>query len=125
MRLRNSFDKLGKVVLQGAALGVIYQAAWAQGVDRPSAPVDLPKGPAKPGFDIARFSSAGNGWFKTFYVTETNPLQKVLEQGKVAADTKVLVTTTAAGRLALLTDQMAYHHIAAGQAHNKDWMATF
>jgi hypothetical protein len=32
---------------------------------------------------------------------------------------------TAAGELALITGQMTYHHIAQGQAHNKDWMATF
>jgi hypothetical protein len=32
---------------------------------------------------------------------------------------------TAAGKLALITDLMTYHHIAQGQAPNKDWMATF
>jgi hypothetical protein len=90
-----------------------------------SRPADLPKGPAKPGFDISRFSSAGNGWFETFYVRETEFLRDVLKAGKVAEDTRLLVTDTAAGKLALLTDQMAFHHLAQGTAGGKDWMATF
>lgn len=76
-------------------------------------------------FDINRFSDVGAGWFKTFYVEDTQSLQEVLAAGKVAADTKVLVTETAAGKLALITDQMAFHHIAEGSAGGKDWMATF
>jgi hypothetical protein len=87
-------------------------------------PVDLPNGPAKPGFDIKRFRNAGNGWFETFHVKETEPLRKSLDEGRVAADTRVLVTQTGAGRLALLMDQMAYHHIAQGHAGGRDWLAT-
>jgi hypothetical protein len=86
---------------------------------------DLPKGPAKPGFDISRFAATAVGTFETFHVSETYPLKNVLDDGKVAADTRLLVMTTAAGRLALITDQMTYHHIAQGRARNKDWMATF
>jgi hypothetical protein len=88
-------------------------------------PVDLPDGPASPGFDISRFSNAGNGWFETFHVTETERLQDVLDAGRVADDTRVLVTETQGGRLALLMDQMAYHHLAQGRAGGKDWLATF
>jgi len=104
-----------------AALGIFYPAAIAQTVVMP----DLPNGPAKPGWDFARFSPTPKGMFETFHVKETYPLQKVLEEGKVAADTRVMVTTTAAGRLALLIDQMTYHHLAQGRARNKDWMTTF
>src|SRR5690348_5426705 len=94
--------------------------ALAQG----NAPAQLPSGPAKPGFDIRRFSSNG-GLFKTFDVEQTEPLQKVLKDGRVAEDTPVLVTATAAGNLALLTDQMVFHHVAQGRAGGKDWMAAF
>ena len=90
-----------------------------------SLPVDLPDGPAKDGFDIRRFSNLGNGWFETFYVERTELLQDVLQQGRVAIDTRVLVLETAAGLLALVTDQMVFHHIAQGRAGDKDWMATF
>ena len=100
---------------------VFAAAALAQSPVMP----ELLKGPAKPGFDIARFAPTAVGTFETFYVKETDPLKKALDEGKIAADTRVLVIETAAGRLALITDQMTYHHIAQGRARNKDWMATF
>jgi hypothetical protein len=87
------------LLLAVVALGVGYAAlAFAQG----NAPAQLPNGPAKPGFDIARFSPNG-GIFKTFDVEQTEPLRKVLQEGRVAEDTPVLVTATAAGNLALLS----------------------
>jgi hypothetical protein len=122
MTTKSGFNNLRRAALTTAALGIYLPAiALAQVNAMP----DLPHGPAKPGFDIMRFSPTPKGMFETFYVNETNPLRKVLEEGKVAADTRVLVTTTAGGRLALLIDQMTYHHLAQGRARNKDWMATF
>jgi Flp pilus assembly CpaE family ATPase len=52
-------------------------------------------------------------------------LQQALNEGKVAADTRVLVLSTASGKLALLTDQMSFHHLAQGTEGGKTWMATF
>jgi len=111
--------RLRRAVLTGAALAAV---ALAQ---RESLPSDLPNGPAAPGFDIKRFSNAGNGWFKTFYVDKTERLKDALDQGRVAADTRMLVFSTAGGKLSLITDQMAFHHIAQGTDGGKDWMATF
>jgi len=85
-----------------AVVGLMYPATTGAQVDKP---LELPNGPVKPGFDIKRFSSAGNGWFETFYVKETEPLRKVLDEGTVTADTRVLVLQTAGGGLALLTTQ--------------------
>jgi hypothetical protein len=109
-------------MLRAYSLGIIFAAAALAQV--PAMP-QITKGPAKPGFDIARFSPTRVGTFETFYVTKSEPLKKALEDGRVAPDTRVLVITTAAGRLALITDQMVYHHIAQGRAGDKDWMATF
>jgi hypothetical protein len=50
---------------------------------------------------------------------------QALDQGSVKEDMRLLVTETAAGKLALLTDQMAHHHIAEGNAGGKDWMVSF
>ena len=109
-------------MLSRYSLGAVFAAAaFAQAPVMP----ELPKGPAKPGFDISRFALTAVGTFETFYVKETYPLRKVLDEGKVAPDTRLLVMDTAAGKLALITDQMTYHHIAQGRARNKDWMATF
>jgi hypothetical protein len=109
-----------------AALAALFPTpAASQAPARPADPVDLPKGPAKPGFDITRFANVANGTFVTFYVTNTEALRNVLKAGRVAEDTRLLVTDTATGRLALLMDQMAFHHSAQGRAGNKDWLATF
>jgi hypothetical protein len=108
-----------------AAAAVVVMFSYAAFAQRESLPIDLPNGPAKPGFDVKRLSNVGNGHFKTFYVTQTQPLQQALNEGKVAADTRVLVLSTASGKLALLTDQMSFHHLAQGTAGGRTWMATF
>jgi hypothetical protein len=109
-------------MLNRTAFGSIFAAvALAQSPVMP----ELPNGPAKPGFEISPFALTPVGTFQTFYVKETSPLKKVLDEGKVASDTRILVIDTAAGKMALITDQMTYHHIAQGRARNKDWMATF
>lgn len=87
--------------------------------------VDFPDGPAAPGFDFSRFAPTAVGTFETFYVKDTSSLKSVLDEGRVAEDTRLLIIKTAEGNLALLTDQMTYHHIAQGTAGGKDWMATF
>ena len=116
---RHSFTKALMLTLVVVAVGALYSSlALAQ------APAQLPNGPAKPGFDINRFASNG-GMFKTFNVEQTESLQKALQEGKVAEDTPVLVTATASGNLALLTEQMVFHHLAQGRAGGKDWMAAF
>ena len=111
------------------AIALLVAAAFAlpgpAAAQPESLPVDLPDGPAAPGFDIDRFSNVGNGWFDTFYVERTEPLTDALEEGRVGSDTRVLVIETAAGPLAFLQDQMAFHHLAEGRAGGKDWMASF
>ena len=76
-------------------------------------------------FDMNRYSTAGAGAFETFHVDETQPLEQVLNSGTVSDETMLLVTSTADGYLALMRDQMAYHHIAQGTANGLEWMATF
>ena len=108
-----------------AAVAGIGLAGTVAAQPRENLPVDLPDGPAKPGFDIDRFSNAGNGWFETFYVDKTEPLRQALDDGRVRTDTRMLVTKTAGGNLALVTDQMAYHHLAQGTSEGKHWLVSF
>ena len=56
---------------------------------------------------------------------ETQALRSMLDQGLVSEKTTLLVTETAEGKLALIRDQMVFHHIAQGSVDGKDWMATF
>lgn len=76
-------------------------------------------------FDINRFSTLGQGVFETFYVEEVQTLQAVLDSGLLSTETLLLVTDTTDGKLALVRDQMAFHHIAQGKAAGLAWMATF
>jgi hypothetical protein len=108
-----------------AAIAGLGLAGAVAAQPRESLPVDLPDGPAKPGFDIERFSNVGNGWFETFYVEETPPLREALDDGRLADDTRMLIMETAGGHLAFVTDQMAYHHLAQGTIEGRHWLATF
>ena len=76
-------------------------------------------------FDTNRLYEIGRDRYVPFDVTGTQPLRDLLEANAVRADTRILVTQTAAGSLALLTDEMSYHHIAQGNANGQDWMVTF
>lgn len=76
-------------------------------------------------FDIDRYSTFGEGFFETFYVDETHGLQSALDSGLVTETTQLLVTRTDSGNLAMIRDQMAFHHIAQGEANGLAWMATF
>jgi hypothetical protein len=114
-----------RVFVVAVAAAFLPIVAAAQGFNRPNSPIDLPNGPAKPGFDISRFNSAGKGWFQPFHVKQTEALRDALKAGKVAEDTRLLVTDIATGKLAFVSDQMAYHHLAQGSAGGKDWLVTF
>jgi len=123
MRARRGFAGAVAMVMAVALTG--QAPASAQGGFRESLPADLPDGPAKEGFDIDRFSNFGNGWFETFYVEEPEWLRTVLDEGRLEPATRVLVFDTADGKLALLQEQMSFHHLAQGTAGGKDWLATF
>ena len=106
-------------------LGVFLAAALV-GLMNPGAIAAQPKaGGKKATFDIRRFTPTAAGTFETFYVTGTQSLKQALDAGTLKDDTRLLITETATGRLALLIDQMAFHHIAEGNTGGKDWMVSF
>ena len=76
-------------------------------------------------FDIARFDTSAADLFEPFEVRELFLLRDVLEAGFIAEETWVMVSETPAGQVALITDQMAYHHVAQGRIGGRDWMASF
>jgi len=113
------------VALVIAATVVTLLPFPARSAARDVAPFVLPPGPAKPGFELSRFDFSLRGWFEPFLVTSTRSLREALRAGAVAADTDVLMISTASGPLALLTEQMAYHHIAQGVANGQNWLVSF
>lgn len=111
------------VIAVTAALALV--PVTARSADRGAAPFILPDGPAKTGVDVSRFNFTLRGSFEPFVVTSTRSVREAMSARLVAADTDVLLTSTAAGPLALLTEQMAYHHIAQGRGGGEDWLVSF
>lgn len=80
---------------------------------------------AVPGFDIDRAFLSDRTIFQPFQVEDTQPLKAALEEGLLGKTTPLLVMEREAGRLALVTDQMAYHHVAQGEMAGEPWMVSF
>jgi len=80
-----------------------------------------------PGFDPARAYMPDEPDFTPFYVEEADvqPLREALEDGRVDEATAVFVAERGDERIALIMDQMAYHHIAQGEMAGEPWMVSF
>ena len=77
------------------------------------------------GFEPGR-AILDDAWgFDPFPVATTEPLKQALEAGKVREETPVLLLARGNTRLALLTEQMSYHHIAQGELEGEPWMVSF
>ncbi len=60
-----------------------------------------------------------------FAVGSTRSLREALDEGLLQVQTRVLIMEHSKGRLALVTDQMAYHHTAQGEIDGEPWMVSF
>ncbi len=77
------------------------------------------------GFEPGR-ALLDDAWgFDPFPVATTEPLKAALENGKVSEETAVLLLDRGDTRMALLTEQMSYHHIAQGELEGEPWMVAF
>lgn len=78
-----------------------------------------------PGFEPGRAILSDRWGFDPFPVTTMSSLSDALDEGRVGEETGVLVLTRGDTRLTLLTEQMAYHHIAQGEIAGEPWMVSF
>ena len=76
-------------------------------------------------FDPARAILGDTPMFDAFYPTTTTRLFDALDDRVVRDDTGVLVMDVAGQKLALVTRQMSYHHVAQGELAGEPWMVTF
>lgn len=76
-------------------------------------------------FDIDRAFMSDETIFVPFEVTETVPLRDALEAGTVSEGTALLVFDHTMGKLAFVTQQLAYHHVAQGEMAGEPWMVSF
>ncbi len=76
-------------------------------------------------FDPARALFFDEGNFDPFHPESTTLLADALDDRGVREDTGVLVMEVAGTKLALVTRQMAYHHVAQGELAGEPWLVTF
>lgn len=81
--------------------------------------------PRVPGFDVNRAMLRDGSRFTPFLVEETQLLREALEQGVVDDDTPILVLERGDQRLALITREMMFHHVAQGEMAGEPWMVSF
>jgi len=77
------------------------------------------------GFEPGRAILSDVWGFDPFPVSKMEPLKDALEAGLVREETAVLLLDRGDTRLALLTEQMSYHHIAQGELEGEPWMVAF
>lgn len=77
------------------------------------------------GFDASRAMLEGTPLFDPYYVEETESLAGALRERVVGSDTPLLVIHRGDATLALLTYQMAYHHVAQGTLAGEPWLVAF
>ena len=65
--------------------------------------------------------------FAPFHVTDDDigPLRDAVADGIVQPGTWLVIMGHDAGRLAMVMDQMAYHHVAQGEVSGEPWMVSF
>ncbi len=78
-----------------------------------------------PGFEPGRAILSDVWGFDPFRVRVFESLADALEEDKVSEETAVLLVTQSDTRLALLTEQMSYHHVAQGELSGEPWMVSF
>jgi hypothetical protein len=76
-------------------------------------------------FDIERAIVDEGTRFEPFVVSDTRTLRSALREGLVQDQTRLIVMLHDAGQLALVQDQMAYHHVAQGDIAGEPWMVSF
>jgi hypothetical protein len=95
------------------ATAVAYGAAGDLNAQEPAA------------FDLDRVLLYDMTRFLPFNVSETRALRDALDDGTIHEDTPLLVLEGRSGALALLVEQMAYHHVAQGELAGEPWMVSF
>ena len=76
-------------------------------------------------FDTTRAILRKKPIFPPFYVKNSQRLSDLLQMGKIAADTPLLVVANATGAVALDKLQMSNHHIAQGEMAGEPWLVAF
>lgn len=76
-------------------------------------------------FDLSRASLFNHDVFRPFRVSSYQPLSDAITTRLLTPDTPVLVSEISPTPVALITTQMAYHHVAQGEIAGHPWLVSF
>lgn len=99
-----------------AGIGLASHGAVGQGADQVK---------KVPSFDPDRAMLGERPNFDAFRVSETRSLADALKDGAVQRETPLMVMQREGATFALITTQMAYHHVAQGNLMGEPWLVTF
>lgn len=99
-----------------AGIGLASHGAVGQGADQVK---------KVPSFDPDRAMLGERPMFDAFRVSETRSLADALKDGAVQRETPLMVMQREGATFALITTQMAYHHVAQGNLMGEPWLVTF
>ena len=75
-------------------------------------------------FDSNRATLRDKNIFPPFQVEATVPLKEALKSGDVHEDMDLMLIERNTRTLALLAQQMVYHHVAQGEMAGEPWMVS-
>jgi hypothetical protein len=104
---------------------LVEEQAVMEDVSRKRAQQPSPWGDVTAEFDASRAVLSDEDTFPPFDVKAARPLREALARGDVRDDTLVLAIERDEGTLALLTQQMAHHHVAQGEIAGEAWLVSF
>ena len=103
-------------LLESTVLAVMVPGAlWGQAVVRAGSE----------DFDIERAIVYDSTRFEPFLVEGTRSLRRALREGIVQDNSRLIVLDHELSPIALVLDQMAYHHAAQGEIEGEPWMVSF
>jgi hypothetical protein len=123
--MHSTLLRIGRLTVS-VLLGLVLASppAMAQ-IDIPDELPVNPEFPVKEGFDVERAFLGSRPIFTPLRNPEFEPLRGALRRGEIAEDTPILVFEAGGRKLALVTSQMSYHHVAQGEMAGEPWMVTF
>ena len=118
-------DRRPSVAANSTAAAISAAALLALSAAISAAPLAAQAQTPDTDFDLDRAWISEPGQVDPFLVEQVKPLAAALDAKELEKSTWLLVVEHPAGRLALVTDQLSYHHVAQGSIRGEPWMVSF
>ena len=80
---------------------------------------------AREAFDSTRVWISENSPYETYHVTDTRPLREAMDDGTIDKRTYMVVMERPEITLAMVMQQVAWHHAVQGEVNGEPWMVSF